>query len=409
MASVAWLCAFVAQVALDTRGAMRAWAVHLAVAFALGWWWRSSTHRGDRLVVARDRWRYFRGTGLDEFELPVLGYDADRRELRLAEDGAFVRRAVPGVASDGSDAEPIEWLDGTVARRDRRCDDSLLTLPNFAAIRARVGVGVSATVPFRADGTALSREVASSLLDDRSASRAELVAASLVLVEGGRESERARVFAVADACDDEFFAELLRDVARDGDVEASYTSFRARAGRVGRVFNALLPRVAGLVSVAIGSALVLRAPTMSLLTTLLPGLCAVALLGEARRQAYKRGLFRRGALTPASIFSLPVLRDVVAAAIGLSVFRSHVPSALVPVLLYLTFWGAQLVGAPGRSAPREESAADASDATTAAEDVGEAANVPASTAVRVEVDATRSPAFAEHEASAPAKSDSQRR
>lgn len=367
--------------------------VMLGPSFALGmlgvaWWWKRGRIHGDQLIVARDRWRYVRSTEGGDYEVPVIGYDRRSGKVIVMPGLQPEQWGIPGVEGDEAGAEQRRWLAETVLKRARRVDDALLQLPSFAAVRARLGVSESSASPFRADGGALTKENASSLLDDRSASRAELVAASVVLMTGGGDEERRRVLSLAEDCEEKHFVALLRAIALGGDVEAAWSNLRTGQPRPTRSLSPVRERLDRLCLVAIVSMLALwRAPSIELLRSLAPGLAIVALLGEARRHLHARGLLKGGEFSRVAHRSGYAYGSALAAAIGAAVIRSFIPVAIVPVLLFAAFWGVQIPWGRRREAEFEGELAEAGRASPETAPKESAAPAAPSTSVRVVLDA----------------------
>lgn len=204
--------------------------------------WRSA----PVLVIARD------GVTLDEFEVVAFARD-DGSVLCTYPDGlnATHRRPIPALPTAHrarydlfarlEEALPGERTGARAHRREAAVPDSLLQAPTLAAIREQLGLGATGA-PFRSSPSPLSAETASSLLDDRAATRAELLASSLVLAARGDATDRVRIRQVSKDCADAVFVALLCAVA-DGDAlaEALYRQLGERP-RSSRVLEGLPPR-----------------------------------------------------------------------------------------------------------------------------------------------------------------------
>ena len=294
---------------------------------------------GQRLIVARD------GIKLSSLNHQrswrIMGYDRSTAEFILGDrfgSGGRVdaNPVLPRLAAERS--RVVERIEQSVARRARAVRDDLLGLPTLAAVEAELGIVRGVAGPFRAAQRALSAERASSLLDDRSASRAELVAAALVLAAHGTAVDRDRIEAVARDCADARFARLLRSIA-SGDARAE-ASFR----------RAMLDVSPARVLFGTVCALALWAKTLLTVAVFALGsgphegvgwgvLLALA-LGLARQWAAQRGVLARWTGFEAPGFRFwwnPFAFAAAVYAMGKAP-AGAIPAVLAPLLLYAAWW-----------------------------------------------------------------------
>ena len=334
---------------------------------------RGADDRGEHLLIARDGMLYRRSARAVDRRQPVTAVDPARAELRTTLHGWM---PIPGLSSDPAKrAEELAWIDGAFAPRARVVPDALLELPSLDAVREELGLGVGRAGPFRGREASVSRERASSLLDDRGASGAELVAAALVLAEAGDPVDRARIAAVADDCHTPAMRTLLVDVAaRSPAAAAAYDRLRGAPTALQEVFSSVL--LAGVVATVLAraAATAFGAP---LDWSLIAGALAATGLGWAVRKGPLRSFRERLAWVRHRSMAWHA-GSFFAGLLGLRLAPAGVvPHALAPLLLYLAWWLPAFV-------PRLAPLRLASNARV--EDVGAFATKTGTTGVRIDVD-----------------------
>lgn len=343
---------------------------------------RIAAFTGEHLTVARDGVRYA-AVELDGSAVrTVVALDRARGEVRFEPASAAGKTvaAIPGLPRGAGPREAaLDRIEEAIRTRPPRVADALLEAPSLASIRATLGLDAAAAGPFRAAADGLTPQAAAALIDDRAASRAELVAASLVLATRGGDDGRRRVLRLADDCADGRFARLLRAVATDDPgAEASYRALRGDPGPLAGIVEALADRLVGLASIGAAAAFALpRASGVGLLV----GVAVVGVLGELRRRAAAADLVARWTgfrLRKAAPWQRALGFALATAALALA--PGAVPAALAPIVLYLALWAPSLLTLRRVEADEGEAAAN-EVAPPAAEDV------EAVTRVRIEAQA----------------------